>query len=79
MEGVQMHGTRRLSDAELAEAKRNRAAGEASLACEGMYLTPEETALFDRFERDRIPHQEARRQLIEFSRARRFAKANAAE
>ncbi len=74
-----MTGTRRLTDAELEAAKRNRAAGEASLACEGMYLTPEESALFDRFEEERLPHEERRRQLIEFSRARRFAKASAAE
>ena len=74
-----MHGTPRLSAAKLAAAQRNRAAGEASLACEGMHLTPEETALFDRFEREGLPHDERRRQLIEFSRARRFAKAHAAE
>jgi hypothetical protein len=74
-----MHRTRRLDANELAATKRARAAGEASLACEGIRLTPEETALFDRFEREGLPHDERRRQLIEFSRARRFAKAHAAE
>jgi hypothetical protein len=70
---------RRLTDAELAAAKRDRAAGEASLACEGMYLTDEETALFDAFERERLPHDECRRRLIAWSRAQRQAKALAAE
>jgi hypothetical protein len=74
-----MHGTHRLGDAELAAAKRNRAAGEASLACEGMYLTAEEEALFDRFERERLPHDECRRQIIEFCRRQRLAHAHAAE
>lgn len=74
-----MYRPRRLDDVELAAARRNRAAGEASLACEGVHLTPEEAALFDRFEREGLPHDERRRQLIEFSRARRFAKAHAAE
>jgi hypothetical protein len=69
----------RLTEFELAAAKRNRAAGEASLACEGMYLTSEETALFDQFERDALPHDECRRRLIAFSRAQRQAKAHAAE
>jgi hypothetical protein len=68
----------RLTDAELEAAKRNRAAGEASLACEGMYLTDEKRALFDRFEAERLPQAEARRQLIAFSRSRRHPKADAA-
>ncbi len=72
-------GASPLTDAEVDASKRNRAAGEVSLACEGLFLTPEETALFDQFERDRVPHTEARRQLIAFSRARRAARANAAE
>jgi hypothetical protein len=74
-----MHAPRRLTDAELAAAMRNRAAGEASLACEGMYLTAGEKALFDRFERERLPHDECRRQLVEFSRARRRAQVHAAD
>ena len=74
-----MTGTRRLTDTELEAAKRNRANGEASLACEGIYLTPEESAMFDRFEAERLPHDQRRRQLIAFSRARRSAKARAAE
>jgi hypothetical protein len=60
-----------LTDQELADAKRRRAAGEASLACEGIYLSDEEKALFERFEAERLPHDERRRQLIAYSRARR--------
>lgn len=74
-----MGQSRRLTETEIAAAKRNRAAGEASLACEGLYLTAEESAMFDRFEREGLPHDERRRQLIAYSRARRQVKAHAAE
>jgi hypothetical protein len=60
-----------LTDRELADAKRRRAAGEASLACEGLYLSDEEKALFDRFEAERLPHDECIRQIVAYSRARR--------
>jgi hypothetical protein len=63
-----MPGSSKLTDAELAAARTNRAQGEASLACEGIYLTAEEKALFDRFERERLPHAECRRQLRQFYR-----------
>jgi hypothetical protein len=65
-----MHAPRRLSDTELVNAKKRRRAGEVSLACEGLYLTAEEKALFDRFERERLPHDECRRQIAEYIRAR---------
>lgn len=65
---------RRLTDAELEAAKRNLARAKASSACEGFYLSPEEEALFKRFEDERLPPDERRRQLVEFSRARRAAK-----
>lgn len=63
-----------LTDAELVAAKRNRAAGEASFACEGIYLSDKEKALFDRFEAERLPHDERRRQLIAYCRAQRANK-----
>jgi hypothetical protein len=74
-----MRGTRRLTDEELAAAKYNFAEAKASLACEGIYLTEEEEALFRRFEEERLPHDECRRRLIEYCRATRLAKAHAAE
>lgn len=74
-----MHGPRRLTSLELAAAKRNRTEGEASLACEGMVLTPEEKAMFDRFEAERLPHDECRRQILAGIRAEQRARANAAE
>lgn len=63
--------TLRLTDAEVAAARYNRAQGEASLACEGIYFSDDEKAVFDRFERERLPHGERRRQLVEFYRQRR--------
>jgi hypothetical protein len=68
----------RLSNAESDAAKRRRVAAEASLACERMYLTPAEKALFDRFERERLSHEECRRQIIEFCRHHQLP-AHAAE
>lgn len=56
----------RLTDSELASAKKRRRAGEISLACEGMYLTAGEKALFHRFEGERLPHDECRRQILEY-------------
>jgi hypothetical protein len=61
-----MRAKRLLNDEELAAAKFNLAEAKASLACEGIYLTPEEEALFARFEAERLPHDECRRQILEF-------------
>ena len=74
-----MSGIVLLTDQELAQAKENFAAAKASLACEGIYLTAEELDLFARFEAERLPHDERRRQLLAYSRAQRGAKAQAAE
>ena len=41
---------RRLTDEELAEIRRRRPGVRASLACEGMYLTAEEEALFEQMD-----------------------------
>ena len=70
---------RLLTDEELAAAKFNLAEARASLACENMYLTDEEEALFARFHEERLPHDECRRQLIAYCREKRGAKAVAAE
>ena len=74
-----MHGKRQLTDAELAAAEYNFAQAKASLACEGLHLTAEEEVLFRRFQEQRLPHDECRRQLIAFSHAKRSAKVQAAE
>jgi hypothetical protein len=66
-----MSGGPKLSDAELAAAKHNFDEAKASLACEGIYLTAEEEALFKGFEEQRLSHDECRRRLIEFCRAKR--------
>ena len=74
-----MSKMRLLTDEELAAAKFNLAEARASLACEGMFFTEEEEALFARFEAERLPHDECRRQLLAYSRSLRAAKSIAAE
>ena len=66
---------RRLTDAELTEIRRRRPGVRASLACEGMYLTAEEEALFEQMDRDRLTPDESAQRIIEFSRAKRRKKA----
>jgi hypothetical protein len=63
------------SHAELAEIRRRRPGVRASLACEGMYLTAEEEALFDEMDRERLSSDECAKRIIEFSRAKRRKKA----
>jgi hypothetical protein len=72
-----MPGRHRLTDAELAEIRRRRPGMRASLACEGMYLTAEEEALFDQMERERLAPDERAARITQFSRARRRQKASA--
>jgi hypothetical protein len=67
--------SRRLTDTELAEIRRRRSGVRASLACEGMYLTAEEEALFDQMDRERLTPDESAQRIIEFSRAKRRQKA----
>ena len=68
-----MHGRRRLTDAEIAEIRR-RPGVRASLACEGMYLTAEEEALFEQMDRERLTPDERALRIIEMSRAGRRSK-----
>jgi len=49
----------------------------ASLACEDMYLTAEEEALFEQMDKERLTPDQSARRIIEFSRARRRQKAPA--
>jgi hypothetical protein len=67
--------TRRLTDAEVAEIRRRRPGVRASLACEGMYLTAEEEALFDQMEQERLTPDERAKRLLELSRAERRQKS----
>lgn len=50
----------RMSDEELAATKHRRLEARASLACEGMYLTLEEEALFDHMDAERMTHEQRR-------------------
>ena len=74
-----MDGKSRLSDTELAEIRRRRPGVRASLACEGIYLTAEEEALFEQFDKERLTPDERMERIIAHIRAQRLAKASAAE
>jgi len=63
----------RLTDAEIAETRR-RPGVRASLACEDMHLTPEEEALFEQMDKERLIPDERAMGITEFSRARRRQK-----
>ena len=66
---------RRLTDEEIAEIRRRRPGVRASLACEGMYLTAEEEALFEQMDRERLTPDERATRITQFSRAKRREKA----
>jgi hypothetical protein len=68
---------RRLTNAELAEIRRRRPGVRASLACEGMYLTAEEEALFQEMEQERLTADERAARITQLSRARRRQKTPA--
>jgi len=74
-----MDHTDRLTDADVAAIGRRRPGVRASLACEGMRLMASEEALFEQFDRERLTPDQRRDRLLEFTRARRRAKAHAAE
>ena len=61
----------RLTKAELAEIRRRRPGVRASLACEGLYLTAEEEALFEDMDRQGLTADERAARIIQFSHARR--------
>jgi hypothetical protein len=66
-----MPGPRRLSDTDIAELRHRRPGVRTSLACEGFHLTVEEEALFEQFDRERLPMEDREARLIAWSRARR--------
>ncbi len=61
----------RLTDSELAEIRRRRPGARASLACEGLFLTAEEEALFDQMDRERLTADQRAARIVQFSRANR--------
>jgi hypothetical protein len=72
-----MQGRRRLTDSELAEIRRRRPGVRASLACEGLYLTAEEEALFEQMDRERLTADERAVRIAQLVRAKRRKKASA--
>jgi hypothetical protein len=65
----------RLTKSELAEIRRRRPGVRASLACEGLYLTAEEEALFEDMDREHLTADERAARIVQFSRAKRRKKA----
>lgn len=58
-----------LNDEELERRKRRRRYARASLAISGSHLTPEQEALFDMFERERLSDADCTKILIERAKA----------
>lgn len=58
-----------LTDAQLAKRKRRDRNARASLAIEGLHPTPEQEALFEMFDRERLNDEECRAILIERAKA----------
>jgi hypothetical protein len=71
----QMPKKDRLTDAELAEIRRRRPGVRASLACEGLYLSAEEEALFEQMDKERLTGDQRAERILQYSRARRRKKA----
>jgi hypothetical protein len=65
----------RLTDAELAEIRRRRPGVRASLACEGLYLTAEEEALFEQMDRERLTADQRAERIVQFQLAKRRKRA----
>ena len=65
----------RLTDAELAEIRRRRPGVRASLACEGLYLTAEEEALYEEMDRERLTADQRAERIVQFNLAKRRKRA----
>ena len=72
-----MRERRPLTDAELAEIRYHRPGVRASFACEGIYFTAEDEALFEQFDRERLTADERAQRIIDISRAKQHAKTPA--
>jgi hypothetical protein len=66
-----MTDRRKLTEAEIAKIRRRRPGVRASLACEGIYLTPEEEQLFEQMDRERLTPDERAARILRLSRERR--------
>jgi hypothetical protein len=72
-----MPGKGGLTKTELAEIRRRRPGVRASLACEGLYLTAEEEALFDEMDSEHLTADERAARIVQFSRAKQRKRAAA--
>jgi hypothetical protein len=70
-----MSERRLLTDEEIAEIRRRRPGVRASFACEGIYFTAEDEALFEQMDRERLAPDERATRIIELSRSERRQKA----
>jgi hypothetical protein len=74
-----MPDDRVLTDAEIAELRARRPDVRASLACEGLFLTAEEEALFEQFDRERLTPDQRHERILAYVRLHQMAKPQAAE
>ena len=58
----------KLTDEQVAAFRRNRPAVRASLACEGIYLTADEEALFEEMDRDRLSLEDCDARILRYCR-----------
>lgn len=61
----------RLTDAEVAKIRRRRGAMRASLAAEGLVLTPEEERMLDEFEAERLTPEHRRSRVVAYGQSLR--------
>ena len=61
----------RPTDVELAKIRRRRAAVRATLAAEGLVLTPEEEQMLDQFEAERLTPEQRRARVVAYGRSLR--------
>lgn len=66
---------KRLTEAEVAEMRRRRGGSRITLACEGMYLSPEDEALLESMDRERLTPEDRLARIEEVIRADIVAKA----
>jgi hypothetical protein len=60
----------RRTDTEVAEIRRRRPGVRVSLACEGLYLTDEEEALFEQMDRERLTPDQRAARIVQYVHAK---------
>ena len=58
----------KFDDRQMRDIRKRARAAKATMACEDIYLTPEEEALFEQMNKDRIPFEQRRKTLDAYIR-----------